>query len=1463
MYFHKKFIISVCVSILSIGAFAANSMASVPAFPTAEGSGKWTTGGRGGNVYEVTNLNNSGAGSIVDAVSQPNRTIVFRISGTILLGDVILEPQSNTTIAGQTAPGDGICIKGRIHITNNVHDIIIRYIRVRVDAGGANAAGDAIDIDYGYNIIVDHVSASYSRDEGISCQELSDNVTVQWCIISEALNFQNHSYGSLIRGTDGQEKTYHHNLYAHNRGRNPRPGNYTDIGSDPEGLHFDFRNNVVYNWKGSYGGYNDDGAGFVSRYNFIGNAYITGPNSTINNKGFRESSKDAYGYFADNSFNGVVPADPWSIVVFNSSMSAANITAYKAHSYLVPMEPVTTTSPDQARIYVLAGAGASFPTRDAVDARMATDVLNGTGKILYSTDGTPPTGGFWPTLNSTTAPTDTDHDGMPDAWETAHGLNPSNAADRNGYNLNADYTNLEVYLNNLVKADTITSAEQPHVGWTRTYNGFANGSDYAKDIAVDSSKNAYVTGYAKNSGTNYDFMTRKYTPAGDTAWTRIYNSGSANPDYAMAIAVDANSNAIVAGYRYTSATGYDGVIVKYNSAGTVQWANTYNFSGATNDFFYDVAADTSGNIYAIGGTGNNCLIVKYSSGGTVLWAKTYRRTSGGGDGLYQLALDSSGNVYACGESTGTGTDQDCLTVKYSPAGTQLWVRTYDGPVSGWDLLEAITLDQSGNVYVTGAVETSDSDYVTIKYTSNGDPCWVSLYSGTVSGWDESYAIAVTTDGNVVVTGYSQGMTAADAATVKYNSKTGAQIWAKRYNGADDSTDYAEAIAADGKGNVYIHGRSEEAASTDYVTICYDPNGNERWKKNYDGPPWLTDMGCAIAVYDNMNVYVTGNSMNSSGNYDYATIKYSYSLSPCSSPPAGDLNGDCEVDFFDFNIFADNYVGSQQNFVTFEALVDTWLQCGLLIPEDCFAAAPNANSPQNLMVPPMGWDDTQVILIWSKPADYSQVTDYRVYQNGTALGLSGRFDITRAKLYYIVTGLTANTTYNFTVKSLDSSGTELATSNICTKTTTATPTILNIANAPYNAVNDGATKNTAAIQQAINDCPAGGVVYVPAGGTGYLTGAIYLKSNMTLKVDGTLIGAEGSEAADYLQTSLRVPYYAGGNNFMGLVNAYNNYTDPASAGKPYVLQNIRICGSGTISGDIHAPGTGTHVHTHVGTNEGAILDDSHIGDMITIKGVTNFYLGGWGTGTLTLQRPPEHTMFISYCNGVTVNALNVTTYDLHNGDGLNLATTDTAYIFNSTFDAGDDCINMNAGQGQEGVNENVPVQNVRCFDCTTLHGHGGFVIGSFTAAWVQNCVVEDLLINGTDIGIRQKTSQGSGGGGRRNLYRDIRIINVPTWGIFLDSNYSMSGYTSAGPGQFSYNTYKNITVNSTSPSIYINAPNAPAHTNNIFDNITGNTAASLNWCTNSTFSYITVTGWSPYTNSSGNINGGNNSPAPPF
>jgi exo-poly-alpha-galacturonosidase len=560
---------------------------------------------------------------------------------------------------------------------------------------------------------------------------------------------------------------------------------------------------------------------------------------------------------------------------------------------------------------------------------------------------------------------------------------------------------------------------------------------------------------------------------------------------------------------------------------------------------------------------------------------------------------------------------------------------------------------------------------------------------------------------------------------------------------------------------------------------------------------------------------------------------------CNETNGVDLDENCIVNFYEFSAFANNWL-----------LVYT----------------PNPAAPQNLMVPPMAYDDNTIILIWSKPVDYSQVTDYRVYRDGIALGLSGRFDTTKAKLYYIVTGLTANTAYDFTVKSLNSSGTELATSNVCTKTTANTPTVFYPET--YGAAADGNTKDTNAIQAAINACTAGGKVHLRAGKT-FLSGAIFLKSNMTLQIDGTLLGSNA--IADYKWTCWRFPYYPTGKNYMGLVNAYYDYNNPTSYGQPYgTITNVRICGSGVINGCKGYSASNPHTviggNTTLGAAEQTAHGSSGRGDMVTIKGVNQVYLGGWG-GTLTLVYPAEHTIFASYCNGFTLADVNCDTFDIANGDGIDLATSDTAYIFNSIFDTGDDCINMNAGQGQPGVDENVPDQNIRVFDCSTDRGHGGYVIGSFTAAWVQDSLVEDCFFKNFDtsngIGIRMKTGNANGGGGRRITCRDIRIASPSKQGILLDSTYHQTDYPSAGYGQFSNNTFKNITITSTGESIKVNGSSSKPHTNNVFDHITGNKAASLNWCYNSTFSDVNVTAWTPYTNCSGNIDGGNNSPDPPF
>jgi len=439
------------LAVLGLGGGCA-AAAAIPAFPGAEGFGMGAIGGRGGRVIEVTNLNDSGPGSLREAVeSDGPRIVVFRVGGYIELKSMLDINTPFITIAGQTAPGDGICLRN-YGLSVRADNVIIRYLRVR-PSDSAKEEFDAISILNGRKVIIDHCSGSWGVDEVISVVSrrpgLGD-VTVQWSIISESLNCSAHrkgchGYASLIRAGFGNGVTYHHNLYAHNSGRSPRPGNYVDSKTDPCGLFFDFRNNVVYNWGGKHAGYNDDGkndANSITHMNFVNNYYIKGPNST-GSIAFRESTTCSKAYFSGNWMEGVCPEDPWAFVEFADFTEAQKI-AYK-QSAPIPAAPVTTEDASTAYTRVLADAGAAFPVRDAVDKRIAENVIKKTGAIINHIEEA----GGYPLLASGTAPVDSDHDGMPDKWESAIGLNSSDANDARGDRDNDGFTNIEEYINKL------------------------------------------------------------------------------------------------------------------------------------------------------------------------------------------------------------------------------------------------------------------------------------------------------------------------------------------------------------------------------------------------------------------------------------------------------------------------------------------------------------------------------------------------------------------------------------------------------------------------------------------------------------------------------------------------------------------------------------------------------------------------------------------------------------------------------------------------------------------------------------------------------------------------------------------------------------------------------------------------------------------------------------------------------
>lgn len=434
------------------------------AFPGAEGYGKYTTGGRGGRVLTVTNLNDSGKGSFRDAVEQRGpRIVVFAVDGTIELKSPLRIINDSITIAGQSAPGDGICLKD-YPLVVNAGNVIVRYIRVRV--------GDRYHLDsdglgggrYGQkNVVLDHLSVSWSIDECLSIYK-TENLTVQWCLVAHSLNTSVHTKGSHGFGGiwGGYKATFHHNLLANHASRNPRF-------SSVDGTKWvDYRNNVVYNWgfKTAYGG------GHHAEINMVNNYYKPGPASRHHR--LLDVAEDGTGryYVAGNVMEGddAVTRDNQGAVTdcagkcyirnrksaapdSGISPEAVPTPGEECTSCLVdapfPYEPICEDTPAVAYQRVLASVGCSF-SQDDYDREVLRQVKEGIG--TFGTDGiinSQEDVGGWPVLKAGKVRKDSDGDGMPDAWELRHGLDPKDASDASAYTLDKEFTNVEVYLNGL------------------------------------------------------------------------------------------------------------------------------------------------------------------------------------------------------------------------------------------------------------------------------------------------------------------------------------------------------------------------------------------------------------------------------------------------------------------------------------------------------------------------------------------------------------------------------------------------------------------------------------------------------------------------------------------------------------------------------------------------------------------------------------------------------------------------------------------------------------------------------------------------------------------------------------------------------------------------------------------------------------------------------------------------------
>lgn len=407
--------------------------------------------------------------------------------------------------------------------------------------------------------------------------------------------------------------------------------------------------------------------------------------------------------------------------------------------------------------------------------------------------------------------------------------------------------------------------------WVIRYIG-EHGQDIANDIAVDNSGNIFITGYVETSSQGTDFITIKYNSAGVQQWVRTYNGPANLSDVSNAILVDLSGNVYITGYSRGIGSNDDYATIKYNSDGVLQWVKRYNGTGNGTDETLAIAADPSGNVLVTGrsrgaGSDSDFLTIKYSPDGDTIWTRRYNGIGNSSDQANAIAVDGLGNVFVTGASwIDTTAHSDIITLKYSNDGSLLWMKRYNGPISRSDYGADITVDQSGNIYVTGGSQettTGTSAYATIKYDTDGTELWVRRWINT-SG--PATAVALDSLSNIYVTGMW-------GSTLKYDSE-GVLLWDATFGAVHNWS-----IGVDPAGNVFVTGNNASNINLqNMITIKYDQDGQQEWIHDYNGPGNGWDAANKLAVDHLGNVYVTGFSTGNGTSLDITTLKFSKSLS---------------------------------------------------------------------------------------------------------------------------------------------------------------------------------------------------------------------------------------------------------------------------------------------------------------------------------------------------------------------------------------------------------------------------------------------------------------------------------------------------------------------------------------------------------------------------------------------------------